>query len=139
MTYNYGQTTPKEESMSRMPVPSPPGTESFGKRLARLRKAMGLSQNDLARETGISQRMIAHYEVNDGNPPLHTFHKLCKALEVTADQLLGLEKTRKEPAKDNRLRRSIAEIEKLPVPQRKEVARYLDTFLKAWKNEDGKN
>ena len=83
--------------------------------------------------------MIAHYEVNDGNPPLHTFHKLCKALEVTADQLLGLEKTRKEPAKDNRLRRRIAEIEKLPVPQRKEVARYLDTFLKAWKNEDGKN
>jgi len=113
--------------------------ESFGKRLTRLRKAIGLSQNDLARETGVSQRMIAHYEVNDGNPPLHVLHKLCQALEVTADQLLGMEKTRKEPAKDNRLRRRIAEVEKLPVPQRKEVARYLDTFLKAWKNELGKN
>ena len=135
MTYNHDQIEPKEIPVSRMPVPAPPGTESFGKRLARLRKLAGLSQNDLARETGISQRMIAHYEVNDGNPPLHTFHKLCKTLEVTADQLLGMEKTKKEQAKDNRLRRRIAEVEKLPVPQRKEVARYLDTFLKAWKNE----
>lgn len=124
--------------MARLPVPPPPGTESFGKRLARLRKATSLSQNDLARETGISQRMIAHYETNDGNPPLHTFHKFTKALGVTADQLLGLEKTRKEQAKDNRLRRRIAEIEKLPAPQRKEVARYLETFLKAWKNSGGK-
>ncbi len=124
--------------MARMPVPPPPGAESFGKRLARLRKAIGLSQNDLARETGISQRMIAHYEARDGNPPLHAFHKLCKTLEVTADQLLGLEKARKESAKDNRLSRRIAEIEKLSLSQRKEVARYLDTFLKAWKNTEGK-
>jgi transcriptional regulator with XRE-family HTH domain len=136
--YNTGHTTLKENLMARMTVPPPPGAESFGKRLARLRKAAGLSQNDLARETGISQRMIAHYETNDGNPPIHTFHKLCKALEVTADQLLGLEKFSKEPSKDNRLRRRIAEIEKLPVPQRKEVSRYLETFLKAWKNTDGK-
>lgn len=137
--YNTGQTNPREvNTMARMPVPPPPGDESFGKRLARLRKAAGLSQNDLARETGISQRMIAHYETNDGNPPIHFFHKLCKALEVTADQLLGLKEVRKEQAKDNRLRRRIGEIEKLPVPQRKEVARYLDTFLKAWKNSGGK-
>lgn len=135
--YNTGQTTLKENLMARMTVPLPPGAESFGKRLARLRKAASLSQNDLARETGISQRMIAHYETNNGNPPLHAFHKLTKALGVTADQLLGLEKTRKEQAKDNRLRRRIAEIEKLPVPQRKEVARYLETFLMAWKNGKG--
>lgn len=130
MTYNHTQTTPKENTMARQPVPPPPGEEGFGKRLARLRKAAGLSQNHLARETGISQRMIAYYEVNDGNPPLHAFHKLTKALGVSADQLLGLEKTtRKEPTKDSRLRRRIAEVEKLPPALRKHITDYIDNLL----------
>lgn len=33
-------------------------TESFGQRMAKLRHAAGYSQRDLAKETGISQRMI---------------------------------------------------------------------------------
>lgn len=37
-------------------------SESFGNRLARLRQAAGYSQRDLARELGISQRMVVYYE-----------------------------------------------------------------------------
>jgi len=37
-------------------------TESFGDRMARFRSEAGYSQRELARETGISQRMIAYYE-----------------------------------------------------------------------------
>ncbi len=136
MTYNSPQNHSQEQPLPRVKVPALPGSESFGKRLARLRKAAGYSQYSLADAVGTSQRMIAHYEIHDGNPPLHAFYKLCKALNVTADQLLGLEKV-KEEKKDNRLRRRIAQIEKLPEPIRKTVAQYLDTTLAAW-NAKGK-
>jgi transcriptional regulator with XRE-family HTH domain len=114
-------------------VPPLPGPEPFGKRLARLRKAAGYSQYTLADAVGTSQRMIAHYEIHNGNPPLYLLPRLGETLGVTVDQLLGLEKVKENRAKDNRLRRRIAEVEKLPAPQRREVAQYLDTFLKAHK------
>ena len=137
MAYNPPQNPTQETPLPRVKVPPLPGTESFGKRLARFRKAAGYSQYTLADAVGTSQRMIAHYETNDGNPPLHAFYNLCKALDVTADQLLGLEKVKVE-RKDNRLRRRIAEVEKLPEPTRKQVSQYLDTVLQAWKSQHGK-
>jgi len=131
--YNPGHLDHKDTAMSRTKTPSE-DKENFGRRLLQFRKAAGYSQYTLAHEMGITQRMVLHYENARGNPPLHLFPKFAKALGVTTDQLFGLEKTKTE-SKDNRLRRRIAEVEKLPLPQRKEVARYLDTFLKAWKNQ----
>jgi len=49
-----------------------------------------------------------------------------------------MEKVKEVKGRDSRLRRRIEEIEKLPAAQRKQIAQYLDTFLKAWKNEEGK-
>ena len=89
-------------------------------------------------QVGITQRMVLHYENARGNPPLHLFPKFAKALGVSTDQLFGIEKTKLE-RKDNRLRRRIAEIEKLPEPARKQVSQYLDTVLQAWKSQKGKS
>jgi hypothetical protein len=83
--------------------------------------------------------MISNYETTPSHPPLSQFPKFAKALGVSVNQLLGVEKAKEPKVKDTRLRRLIAEVEKLPVAQRKEVARYLDTFLKAWKNVQGKS
>jgi transcriptional regulator with XRE-family HTH domain len=135
-TYNQGHLDQKDTAMPRTKAPTE-DKENFGKRLLQFRKAAGYSQYTLAHEMGISQRMILHYENARGNPPLHLFPKFAKALGVTTDQLFGLEKAKAE-MKDNRLRRRIGEIERLPLSQRKEVARYLETFLMAWKNELGK-
>ena len=41
----------------------------FGARLAQLRKQAGLTQTALAREVGISQRMMAYYEGPTAFPP----------------------------------------------------------------------
>jgi hypothetical protein len=51
---------------------------------------------------------------------------------------LGLEKAKPE-RKDNRLRRRISDVEKLPEPIRKQVSQYLDTVLAAWKAQHGKS
>lgn len=63
---------------------------SFGPRLAALRKARGLTQVQLAEATHSTQRSISYYENDDGVPPASIVVALAQALEVSADQLLGL-------------------------------------------------
>jgi transcriptional regulator with XRE-family HTH domain len=113
-------------------IPTP--GESFGKRLAELRQAAGYSQRDLAKETNVSQRMIAYYERENSYPPNHLLHIFAKALGVSTDQLLGLEKNKITRARDTRLWRRFSQVEKLPPAQRKQIVSLLDTFLKAGKS-----
>ena len=70
------------------------GKEPFGERMARLRNDSGYSQRDLARETGVSQRMIAYYEKQAQYPPTHVLPILAKSLQVSVDQLLGIEESK---------------------------------------------
>jgi len=117
----------------------PESKEPFGKRLARLRKAGGHSQYTLAAELGISQRMVAYYEAQTNHPPTHLLAVLAKALGVTTDQLLGIEKVKEIKGRDSRLRRRIEEIEKMPPSERKHVAQYLDRVINSWKGQHGKS
>ena len=62
----------------------------FGQRLERIRKERGLTQIDLAALINSSQRTLSHYETGRGYPPAPTIAALAKALNVSADELLGL-------------------------------------------------
>jgi transcriptional regulator with XRE-family HTH domain len=63
---------------------------SLGPRLAALRKARGLTQVQLAEATRTTQRSISYYENDDGVPPSSIVMVLAQALQVSADELLGL-------------------------------------------------
>lgn len=63
--------------------------ETFGQRLKRIRKAKGLTQVALANKSGIDQHFISNYEVEKTVPSLPTLEWLCKALDITATELLG--------------------------------------------------
>lgn len=102
--------------------------EPFGKRLARLRQAAGFSQYTLADEIGISQRMVAYYEGETNHPPTHLLPALAKALGVTTDQLLGLEKENPRN-RDFQLWRRFSKVAKLPPQKRKQIVQIVDTFL----------
>ena len=65
-------------------------TETFGARLAELRKAAGFTQVELAEAIGTSQRMVAYYESTEDYPLARLLRNLSRALGVTADELLGL-------------------------------------------------
>jgi transcriptional regulator with XRE-family HTH domain len=54
--------------------------EGFGERLARLRKARGLTQAALGESVGLSQRMIAYYKAQGGQPPGPILPELARAL-----------------------------------------------------------
>lgn len=102
--------------------------EPFGKRLARLQQAAGFSQYTLADEIGISQRMVAYYEGETNHPPTHLLPALAKALGVTTDQLLGLEKENPRN-RDFQLWRRFSKVAKLPPQKRKQIVQIVDTFL----------
>jgi len=63
---------------------------SFGPRLVALRRARGLTQVQLAEATRSTQRSISYYENDDGVPPSSVVMVLAQALQVSADELLGL-------------------------------------------------
>ena len=117
---------PKRKSNGKSHEPE----ESFGERLARIRKARGYSQYTLADEIGISQRMVAYYEAQTGRPPAHLLPKIAEVLDVTADELLGISELKDaEGARNSRLWRKLRQVEKLPPSDRRALLKMLDALL----------
>jgi transcriptional regulator with XRE-family HTH domain len=103
---------------------------------SRIPQAAGYSQRDLAAEIGISHRMIAYYEGETEYPPAHLLPQLAKVLGVSTDELLGLEKKKRNgKVRDTRLWRRFSQVEKLPPAERKPIIQVLDAFLRGKKAE----
>ena len=62
----------------------------YGKRLNELRKEKGLTQDDLAKSLGTTQKTISKYETEYLDLSTDTIITLCQFFEVSADYLLGL-------------------------------------------------
>jgi transcriptional regulator with XRE-family HTH domain len=102
----------------------------FGQRLARMRKAAGYTQAELAAEVGISRRNLAYYETQTQHPPSSILPELAKALNVTIDELMGATPIRKAArAGSSRLQRRLAQIEKLNAREKRQILQFLDTFI----------
>ena len=59
----------------------------------RLREAIkqsGLQQKELANKIGVSAQTVSKYMCKDVFPALDTFAKLCAALDVKSDYILGI-------------------------------------------------
>lgn len=61
--------------------------------LCERRKKLKLSQEELARKSGVSRASIARYETNEQSPTLATAQRLAEALGCTIDDLFGNEKS----------------------------------------------
>lgn len=59
----------------------------FAENVLRFRKQRGLSQYDLADRTGLSRRMISHYETEGMLPPMEKLEILARALNVKISAL----------------------------------------------------
>ena len=120
----------EENEMARLHRPR---DESFGRRLRRLRVAKGYTESELGRTVGTSHRMIAYYEIQGGNPPADVVAKLAKALDVTTDELLGLQPLKKNKANDGaenfRLMRKLRLVKDLPQKERRRVLQFIDLVV----------
>lgn len=105
--------------------------DGFGKRLAQLRKAKGLTQKELGDKVDVSNRVIAYYERKTQYPPAHLIGPLAQALEVSTDELLGLKPSKiKGKGFSLKIVKRMQKIEELPLSQQKTLFRTIDTFLK---------
>jgi len=62
----------------------------FKHNLKDARKSLKLTQSQLAKAIKVHQNEIARWESGNRTPNLYTIIELCKALDVSADYLLGL-------------------------------------------------
>lgn len=104
--------------------------EGFGERLSQIRRSRGMTQAELGKAAGVSNRVIAYYEQDGAQPPGAMLLDLARALRVSTDQLLGL-----KPAKDKtsprtaRLMKRLRKIEDLPPADQRTVLKILDSLL----------
>ena len=61
----------------------------FNERLKELREKNNLTQEQLAKISGVSSRMIQRYEYGTSRPRLDAAEKIAKALNISTDELLG--------------------------------------------------
>lgn len=109
--------------------------ETFGRRLASLRREAGYSQRELAAEIGISPRMMAYYEAQTERPPAHLLSDIADALAVTVDQLLGRKPvTRRKAPKNERLMRQLRKVEQLPPRARQAVIEHIEALAEKYAN-----
>jgi transcriptional regulator with XRE-family HTH domain len=113
-----------------LPEPCAPGDESFGQRLARLRKDRGYTQVELAEKIGIIQALVSDYERDKLRPYGDMVARFALALDVSADELLGIVPLVKTRATHNRrfLRRMQA-MDKLRKRDQEALLRTIDAFL----------
>jgi transcriptional regulator with XRE-family HTH domain len=71
-----------------METPSWPNTV-FGEQLRQLRKAAGLTQEELAFQVGLDRTYISLLERGIKSPTLNTFFRLCKALNQQPEEVIA--------------------------------------------------
>lgn len=62
---------------------------SFGERVRSYRQSVDISQKELAEKIGVTQNLLSLYERDRVQPTVERIEWICKALEITATELLG--------------------------------------------------
>jgi transcriptional regulator with XRE-family HTH domain len=103
-----------------------------GKRLRTLRSQRGMTQAELGESMGLPQTLVSDYEVGRARMHAGLVLGFAKALKVSADELLGIEKTRENGfVKDRRFLRRLQKIDRLPERQKRHLLGTIDAMLKA--------
>jgi transcriptional regulator with XRE-family HTH domain len=104
--------------------------ELFSRNLIRLRKLRGLTQRQLADMTGISYRMICHYETRATSTPINKLKIIADALQVHIADFFD------ETASDNplddldvRWLKKLQDIKRLPEADQKEINKHIGSLL----------
>jgi len=104
----------------------------ISRNIIKLRKAKGLTQEQLAERSGLSKRMIAHYETNISNPPVNNLLAVAEALGVSILEIIGESKGQNLDMFqdiDMRTLKKIMLIKNLPKKDRVTIYHTIDAML----------
>lgn len=114
--------------------------EGFGERLSQIRRSRGMTQAELGKAAGVSNRVIAYYEQDGAQPPGAMLVDLAKALRVSTDQLLGLKPPKeKRSPRTARLLKRLQKIEQLPPTDQRVVLKLVDGLLQRQDRSNGRS
>ncbi len=102
----------------------------FGQRLHTLREQAGLSQQQLAERLGLTQRAYAHWERNPVALRPDQLLNLAQTLDVSVDDLVGSNGTRKRGAgPTGKMKQLFEAASRLPRSQQQKIAAVLEAFV----------
>ncbi len=104
---------------------------SFGQRLAQIRRAKGLTQDELGQRIGVSQRIMHHYENKAVYPPVRKIIELAQVLDMSVDELLAANGNKKKPYQNinPKLAKRLRLASSLPPSDLKALATYIDALI----------
>ena len=102
--------------------------DSFGSKIAALRKAKKISQGELAKQLNTSTSVIGRYERDEMTPSIDAAKKLAKLLETTVGYLLG-ETAQENLFKNPDMLRRLNDIEEMDEEDRSHVLFAIDALI----------
>jgi transcriptional regulator with XRE-family HTH domain len=102
---------------------------SFGSRVATLRKAKGFTQKQLADKIDIPWNVLSDYERGKARLNDSVIYKIAIVLQISADEILGLKKREVQQDISLRIIRRIQRIEKLNPKKKKRLLSALDDLI----------
>lgn len=102
----------------------------LGNRVATLRKEIQMTQVQLAKVLGISQQLMASYEVGRRKVPASVLPKLAKTFGVSVEALLGMKEKAAKPGPTPKLQRQMERLSGLPRSKQRFVMEMLETVIR---------
>lgn len=121
-----GQMTPEDKQLY----------VELGQRISAARKALDLTQTQVAEELGISQQTMAHYEGGRLRIAIATIVPLAEVLDCSLDELVYGSKGTKEKKKaakrgpTSKLQKQVEQIGLMPRSKQKFIIEMLDALIK---------
>jgi len=114
----------------RQPLPTlDTVAEPVSVRLAKIRKAEGMTQVQVAEHIGISQYLVSDYETGRLHLSDEMLIRFAKVLGTSADAILGLDGSGVD-GDSLKLIKRLKQIERLPLAKQKALLQTIDGFLK---------
>lgn len=104
--------------------------KQLGKRVAGLRKELGITQVQLAETLNISQQLIAAYEAGNRKIPASMLPILAKLFAVSLEQLTGVDERPVKRGPASTLQRQIEQIGLMPRAKQKFITEMLEALIK---------
>jgi transcriptional regulator with XRE-family HTH domain len=108
----------------------------IGRNLRNLRKEKGLSQAELARKTGVSQKVISAYERNYRLPSSTFIPLVAETLGTTPNALYDTGEGKGGGLKKSGLWKIVERLDGIPENEREEVFGMIDEFLRSKKRKN---
>jgi len=98
---------------------------NFGSTVVQLRKKVGLSQTELAKQLGIHKNVLGRYERNEVLPSIEIARKIADILDVSLDFLTG----KVDVEMDKVTRKRILEVSKFEEEDKHHIFSVIDAFI----------